>query len=151
MIIYRITSVAYKDMTGEGARLHGGRWNEKGIRAVYASQSISLAMLELLVRDANFFRHGRYYNFSIIHIEIEDKNVFTPEDLPQNWRSIPASPQAAIFGSKLLSEGVLCFKVPSVIVKSEHNFVINPTSKDFDKKVKIIKTEKIDIDERFTR
>ena len=34
---------------GEGARLHGGRWNSRGARVVYVSSSRSLAALELLV------------------------------------------------------------------------------------------------------
>ncbi|MGD0771893.1 MAG: RES domain-containing protein [Candidatus Solibacter sp.] len=36
-------------MSGEGARLYGGRYNPKGIPAVYTAQSISLALLEILV------------------------------------------------------------------------------------------------------
>lgn len=34
---------------GEGARLHGGRWNSVGTRMVYTSASRSLAALEILV------------------------------------------------------------------------------------------------------
>jgi RES domain-containing protein len=34
---------------GEGARLYGGRWNAPGLALVYASESVSLAALELLV------------------------------------------------------------------------------------------------------
>ena len=33
---------------GEGARLHGGRWNSPGTRVAYASDSIALAALEVL-------------------------------------------------------------------------------------------------------
>ena len=34
---------------GEGARLNGGRWNSVGTRVAYASASIALATLEVLV------------------------------------------------------------------------------------------------------
>lgn len=34
---------------GEGAFRFGGRWNSKGRRAVYASSSLALALLEILV------------------------------------------------------------------------------------------------------
>jgi len=39
-IFYRSTTTKYADdtdlITGEGSRLHGGRWNPPGIAAVYA-------------------------------------------------------------------------------------------------------------------
>lgn len=35
--------------TGEGAFLFGGRWNSAGGRVVYASATLSLAALEMLV------------------------------------------------------------------------------------------------------
>jgi len=34
---------------GEGAFRFGGRWNSRGVRAVYASSSLALALLETLV------------------------------------------------------------------------------------------------------
>ena len=39
----------HADLSGEGARLYGGRYNPKDIPAVYASQTIALAVLEVLV------------------------------------------------------------------------------------------------------
>jgi RES domain-containing protein len=39
----------YAGLAGEGARLYGGRYNPPGIPAVYTSQSIALAVLEILV------------------------------------------------------------------------------------------------------
>jgi RES domain-containing protein len=35
--------------SGEGARLFGGRWNAKGIKAVYLADSPALATLEVMV------------------------------------------------------------------------------------------------------
>ncbi len=49
MITYRIARRPYAGLTGEGARLYGGRFNPPGIPAVYTSQSIALAVLEILV------------------------------------------------------------------------------------------------------
>jgi RES domain-containing protein len=47
---WRICAPRYADTaySGEGARI-GGRWNSKGRAVVYASESISLAVLEQLV------------------------------------------------------------------------------------------------------
>ena len=36
-------------LSGEGARLGGGRWNHAGIPVVYASETLSLAVLELFI------------------------------------------------------------------------------------------------------
>ena len=36
-------------MTGAGAKLTGGRWNEKGVSVVYAAENRSLACLETIV------------------------------------------------------------------------------------------------------
>ena len=49
--VWRICAPKYADTaySGEGARIHGGRWNSKGRSVVYASESISLAVLEQLV------------------------------------------------------------------------------------------------------
>jgi hypothetical protein len=49
MICYRVVRRKYADLSGEGARLYGGRFNPPGIPAVYSSQSIALALLEVLV------------------------------------------------------------------------------------------------------
>jgi RES domain len=35
--------------SGEGARLFGGRWNNRGVRVVYASMSSALAAMETFV------------------------------------------------------------------------------------------------------
>ena len=50
MIVYRLSREKYaRDLSGEGARKAGGRWNSRGIPLVYTSQSISLCALEVAV------------------------------------------------------------------------------------------------------
>ena len=48
---WRIVSARFQAQAfdGEGARLHGGRWNNPGARVVYCAGSVSLATLEMLV------------------------------------------------------------------------------------------------------
>jgi hypothetical protein len=58
---------------------------------------------------------------------------YSASDLPEGWDAIPHGSVSEEFGSRLLSSGLLCFGVPSVVDKSSLNFIINPMSGDFDK------------------
>jgi RES domain-containing protein len=49
MRVWRVTRRAHAAPDGEGARLYGGRWNLPNTAVVYASASLSLAVLEYLV------------------------------------------------------------------------------------------------------
>ena len=55
-IVYRIGTdtpdYEAHDLSGKGAGITGGRWNEKGVAVVYAAESRSLACLETLVHLA---------------------------------------------------------------------------------------------------
>lgn len=58
MILHRITSKAYiQDKSGKGAMLYGGRWNPKGIRMLYTSESLSFATLETIVNLFDYKSH----------------------------------------------------------------------------------------------
>ena len=50
-MFYRIVQAhwAASAMTGEGARMFGGRWNPPGMPAVYLAESRALAALEIIV------------------------------------------------------------------------------------------------------
>ena len=51
MRLYRIGKSKYsKDLTGEGAKLNGGRWNHEGIACIYTAESYALCLLEYSVR-----------------------------------------------------------------------------------------------------
>ncbi|MBM2839324.1 MAG: family phosphorylase, partial [Deltaproteobacteria bacterium] len=50
MDLFRIAKTKYiNDLSGNGARVYGGRWNEKGVAVIYTSESRALAALEFLV------------------------------------------------------------------------------------------------------
>src|SRR3954451_6946822 len=49
MRAWRICRDAYAELTGEGARLWGGRWNSPGRPLVYAADTAALAVLEVRV------------------------------------------------------------------------------------------------------
>jgi RES domain-containing protein len=147
MIVYRFAHRKYaNDLSGEGARLRGGRWNLKGIPALYASEFISLGLLEVLV-NANTLEELQ--QIRLMEIEISDnatKEVFTPKQLRKGWEFDFDYTQW--LGSEILrNNNVLMIQCPSAVVGKEHNFIINPLHKDF-KKVKLVDASSFYFDER---
>jgi len=118
---------------GTGARRTGGRWNPKGTAVAYASEHLSLAALEYLVHvdpaDAPD-------DLVSIRIEIPDALVDTlaPADLLPDWRTEPPPPLLAEIGRRWLeSAASLALRVPSAIVPTEFNIMIDSDSKDLDR------------------
>jgi RES domain-containing protein len=52
MRFYRIADARHAPEGGEGARLHGGRWNSPGRAVIYACETKSGALLEKLVHTS---------------------------------------------------------------------------------------------------
>jgi RES domain-containing protein len=126
MLVYRISNTRYaKDLTGEGARLFGGRWNHIGIPCLYTSGSRALSVLEFSV-NVNMERILR--NLSMITIDLPDDvlEINTPQ-LPGNWKEIPAPASTKDFGTRLLNEAThAVIKIPSSVIQEEFNFLVNP-------------------------
>jgi RES domain-containing protein len=147
--LYRICKSKYSDdLSGNGAKLFGGRWNSKGIPVVYTSGTKALAVLELLVHTPiNLLPN----NLKIITISIPDKTIideYIINQLPKDWKTYPSPLKNQLLGDKWIHNGkALVLKVPSVIINSEFNFLINPHHSDISK-VRIIKKERFEIDER---
>ncbi len=47
--VWRICRRPFADLSGEGARLYGGRWNSPGRPLIYAAETAALAVLEVRV------------------------------------------------------------------------------------------------------
>lgn len=124
MRFWRIYHCQYTDpLSGEGARRYGGRWNPKGLPALYLSDSPALAMLEVLARAPSLQRAG---NFVAAEFEIDGRRIplFTPADLPRGWDAEPATAVSRKFGVARFAQGLLGFRVPSVIVPLQYNAVV---------------------------
>ena len=148
-VLYRIARTKHAgDLSGEGARLAGGRWNQKGTPIIYAAESRSLACLEALVHmsQAEFLIQRK-----IVLIEIP--KTITPQtieksDLPRNWRQYPPSFKLADIGTQwAVSMKSLLLQVPSAVIPYEFNMLINPAHPDM-KHVKIAKIEDFQFDKR---
>lgn len=119
--------------SGEGAFLHGGRWNSPGVRMIYAAGSQSLAALEMLVHIDNPTDLVAL-KFVAVPVEIEDRFIEKITRLPRDWAVYPAPPPTARFGDGWFASRRSCvLKVPSAVIRSEWNFLINPAHPDFPK------------------
>jgi len=117
------------DLSGEGAKLTGGRWYRKGTPVVYTSKSIALACLETLVHlNASGLPLNRY----LVQIDIPDNvwhksKLFDIANLPAGWDATPTGKVSLdIGGHWLASNSSALLVVPSIIVPQEHNVLINP-------------------------
>lgn len=123
--------VTRKAFDGEGAFLHGGRWNLPGIRVVYVASSLALAALEILVHieDGYDLLSVRYV---AIGVRFDRSLVTTPRKLPRRWREDPPSATSASVGDALVKAGSSAvLRVPSAVVPSESNYLLNPAHRDF--------------------
>lgn len=121
------------DLTGAGAKITGGRWNEAGVAMVYAAQNRALACLETFVHlNAGGLPLNRY----LVAIDIPDDiwkaaRIATPQDLGIGWDAQPAGRVSVAFGNKwALSRPTALLIVPSAIVPEESNILINPAHPD---------------------
>ncbi|MYA09008.1 MAG: RES family NAD+ phosphorylase [Holophagales bacterium] len=108
-------------LNGEGALRRGGRWSPAGMRAVYCSETSSLAVLEILVGLPFGVDHPAYRivdltlpDDSIVHLDVES-----------------AAPGSQSLGASALNRH-LAIAVPSVVNPLEKNVVINPLHPRFD-------------------
>lgn len=124
------TKFAGEPLSGDGARLYGGRWNSPGISVVYFAESVSLAILEVLVH----LEAARILeSYSLVRIDFDQSNVraMAVNELPLSWADYPAPEEVQAIGNAWVeaSESLL-LKVPSTIVPFEHIFLLNPAHPD---------------------
>ena len=147
MTVYRFAHRRYaKDLSGEGARLYGGRWNQPGVAALYASEHISLALLEVLVNAGTL---EELQQLRLVELDLPDvaiAEILPPKPLKKDWYNDVAYTQW--LGSEMLkAQTSLVIRCPSAVVQREFNYIINPRHKDF-KKLKLADSSAFRFDER---
>ena len=144
MVVFRIArKERIQDLSGIGAQLFGGRWNDKGVPAIYTSSSLSLAALEILVHtDKN---HPP--------VDMAYAEIYVPDILlTQKILRLDLGENALDYGTNWLKqkEGLL-LKVPSVILPYEYehdcNVILNPLHKDY-KDVQVVSVHDFSFDVR---
>ncbi len=114
---------------GEGAYRVGGRWNSKGVRAVYCSLDPATAILEVAVHKG--FKALDTVAHTLTEIEILDParvHIVDPATLPNpNWLrpGIPSAGQQA-FGDAILAKHDLV-AIPSAVSTQSWNLLFVAT------------------------
>ncbi len=148
MIVYRIANKNnVKDLSGVGAALYGGRWNTKGTPVLYTGESKEIALLEIIVHAPPMF----VPNLDIVTIEIPDNSITMIDihDLPRIWLNYPSPTVLSEIGDNWAREAkTLALKVPSCIIHSAYNYVLNCRHPEFNENVKILERKKFHFDSR---
>ena len=120
-IVWRICRRPFADLSGEGARLYGGRWNSPGRALIYAAETAALAVLEVRVHlDLDWDTLPDDY--VLVSIDI---GALAPEKIDDP----PSDPRAT--GDAWLKSGrSALLRAPSWIVPESHNILINPAHPD---------------------
>ena len=148
MIIYRLSHAKYAtSLSSSGA---ANRWNQASQFVIYCSESISLCALELLAHTNGIRPDGE---FKIMEIEAKTETTVKTiaiQELPESWHQLQSYGLTQRIGSEWYeSKSSLLMKIPSAIIQSEYNYVINTKHPHFQEQVKLISTRPFFWDTRF--
>ncbi|BCY01992.1 MAG: RES domain-containing protein [Pseudomonas stutzeri] len=115
------------DLSGLGAAIEGGRWNEAEAAAVYLGLSPAICCLETFVHQTQ----RPVIPMKITEFELpEDAELYlepSEKELPVGWAALPADKPSMSFGTDWLNRGShLGLIVPSAVLPLERNIVLNP-------------------------
>nr|NJM01867.1 RES domain-containing protein [Desulfobacula sp.] len=134
--------------SGLSAKHFGGRWNTRGQSIVYASSSLALASLELLIHTYKDCL-SKFVAIEALFPRRLQIHSITIDSLPNDWEKNFSLTQK--IGDEWVNSRNTCvLSVPSVVLPRERNYLINPNHFDFDKIV-IVSKEYVNLDERFIR
>jgi RES domain-containing protein len=145
MRFYRIADSRHSPESGEGARLHGGRWNSPGRAVIYACETMTGAMLEKLVHT-----NGRMPKHQVcVTYEAPDslKSETIEANAVKDWAHPDMIASRKAGDAWLEAAATPILRVPSVVFDVEKNVLINPAHPDF-KRVKVASVEAVRWDER---
>lgn len=138
MLAWRLCREPFADLSGEGARVYGGRWNSPGRPLVYAASTAALAVLEVrvhlgippdLVPD----------DYVLLGIDLADLPIETLTAFPED---------AQAFGDGWLQDQrTPVLQVPSAIVPESMNLLLNPAHPSA-AETRIISSRRFDFDRR---
>jgi RES domain-containing protein len=132
IMLYRFAHEKYaNDLSGTGAKLFGGRWNSKGLPALYTSSAISLSLLEILVYSASYEEITTNW---LMKLSIHEKaySLLELKKLKADW-AMDIDYTRFIGDEFLKSKSHLLLKIPSAIIPDEYNYLVNPMHEMYSK------------------
>ena len=117
MLAWRLCRAPFADLSGEGARRYGGRWNTRGRALVYAAETAALAVLEIRVR-LDLPPELLPDEYVLVTINLAALAVETVADIPEHPRQ---------YGDDWTSsQRTPVLRVPSAIIPESCNLLLNP-------------------------
>ena len=149
MVVYRITSKKQaSDLSGIAAATYGGRWNKKGTPVLYTGESREIALLETIIHTPLML----VPNLDILTLEIPDNSIaeIKRKELPENWIDYPAPTiLSEIAEVWIQTHKTIALKVPSCIIHSAHNYILNCRHPNYNL-VKVVDQREFHFDSRLT-
>jgi RES domain-containing protein len=146
-VAYRLCRSRYPPNSGNGAALHGGTWNPKGKKAVYASESRALAALEVLVHFGVLPK-----NYTVTEIRIPDSVKIIRVEVFWLGAWTPAEGLVAQSFSKdwFQQRDSAVLSVPSKIIPEERNYVFNVEHPHF-RRIEFLRSKPFILDPRLVQ
>jgi len=149
MEVFRIVGEKFvaTAFSGEGGLKVQSRWSSAGQRIVYTSQSTALASLEMLVHADKFFLTSVKW-FVVKALIPPEVEISTVKVTGNEWRKYPSPLELRDAGDKWLEKGeTAVMEVPSAVIVTEKNCLLNPEHEDF-LKIKISAPSSFEFDRR---
>ncbi len=154
MLIYRVAAERFAhDVSGFGAQRYGGRWNPKGMAALYTAESPSQALLEYL---PHFPETGAPPDLMLVTLEAPDNlsvRELTADRLPAMWSARPPDLSTIRIGMEWLrQQETVALRVPSVMLPygKAWNLVLNPAHPGY-AEVRLIEAVPLPFDPRLKK
>jgi len=151
MRIWRICRKPFSrdPLDGRGGLIAAGRWHTPRRLITYASESLALAGLEVLVHsDVDLLPS----DLVAIEVDVPAKvkiGEIKVNDLPRSWRKHPGPRRLQELGNEWLDQGrAAVLRVPSALVPTENNFLVNPSHPAFSE-LRVVRRFEFSFDERF--
>lgn len=134
LAVWRLDPIAFASAwdSGEGAYRAGGRWNSRGVRAVYCSIDPATAILEVAVHKTfRVLDTVPHILTSATIVDPSSVHVVDPDSIPNPaWLhpGIPSAGQQA-YGDQLLNDHKLVV-IPSAVSTHSWNFIFQSVGAD---------------------
>ncbi len=141
-LLWRISDHA--DLSGRGGMLSAARWHDRGQLIVYAAESSTGALTELL---AHTDRDLVPPDFQLLTLEVGNATEISDAPaLQAGWtKNLPGT--RAIGNAWLASGKSALLRVPSALISHAHNVLINPLHPDASE-IRIVSRERLVLDKR---